>query len=95
MKILSIEQIFEQKFESFLEPRIENWFRKYLESPNGEALISTILADVMVSWMSPGAAGHRNYLESIVLDLVRRLKDKPDFRERLLAVMTQPPSDSD
>ncbi|WP_053958502.1 hypothetical protein [Sulfobacillus thermosulfidooxidans] len=89
MKILGIEQMLEQKFESFLEPRINQWFRKYLESPNGEALISKVLADVMMSWMKPGAGEERTYLESVVLDLVGRMKNNPGFRERLLAVMSQ------
>ncbi|HBQ96679.1 MAG: hypothetical protein M1294_15225 [Firmicutes bacterium] len=93
MRIQSLEQIIEQRFESFLEPRLEHWFRRYLESPSGEAIISTILADVMVSWMRPGSGEGHNYLETIVLDLVSRLKDNPGFRERLLATMSRKSAD--
>ncbi len=89
MKLFSVEQRLEDRFEAFLEPRIEHWFRKFLDSPEGEDLISGILADVVVSWMRPGSAEGHSYLEGIVLDLVSRLKDNPDFRTRLLDTLTQ------
>ncbi len=92
MRIQVLEHIIEQRFESFLEPRLEHWFRRYLESSSGEAIISTILADVIVSWMRPGT-GEDNYLETIVLDLVGRLKDNPGFRERILATMSNKTAD--
>ncbi len=92
MRLQPLEHIIEQRFESFLEPRLEHWFRRYLESPSGEAIISTILADVIVSWMRPGT-NEDNYLETIVLDLVSRLKENPGFRERLLAIMSTKSSD--
>ena len=92
MRLQPLEHIIEQRFESFLEPRLEHWFRRYLESPSGEAIISTILADVIVSLMRP-VTNEDNYLETIVLDLVSRLKENPGFRERLLAIMSTKSSD--
>ncbi|AUW94211.1 MAG: hypothetical protein C7B44_04195 [Sulfobacillus thermosulfidooxidans] len=88
MRLFNVEQQLEERFEAFLEPRIERWFRKFLDSPAGEELISGILADVMVSWMRPGSSEGHSYLEGIVLDLVGRLKDNPEFRTRLLAIVT-------
>lgn len=88
MKLFDIEQKFEDRVEAFMEPRIERWFRKFLDSSAGEDLISGILADVMVSWMRPGSSEGHSYLEGIVLDLVGRLKNNPEFRTRLLATLT-------
>jgi len=79
------EEILEDRLERFIEPRAEEWFHRFMASPRGEALIACVLSDVMVAWMQPGSTDDNNYLELIVLNLVKRLRDRPRFRERLLA----------
>ncbi len=80
-----VEQVLEDRLERFLEPRLEDWFHRFMTSPRGEALIACVLSDVVVAWMQPGTTDDSNYLEQIVLNVVKRLKDRPWFREKLLA----------
>ncbi len=74
----------EKRLEAVLEPHIEGWLHRFFRSEEGQALVSDITADFLLSWMKPGE-GRGGYFEKTLLDVVQQLAAAdPEFRQAVI-----------
>lgn len=82
-----LERQLEDRLEHFMQPRIEKWLTEFFDSAQGKQLLSDLLADVLVVWMAPASSTDPGFFQDLVLNLVKRLKEQPDFRRRLIELL--------
>lgn len=91
-----IDNALDELLARSIEPRMDDWLRKFFASHEGKQLLSELIADMLSAWMMPTPPDD-NILTDVVLQLVKRMADNPSFRQRVIDVLnphwTAPPRD--
>ncbi|MCY0897825.1 MAG: hypothetical protein OWU33_02630 [Firmicutes bacterium] len=79
-----VDRRIEKMLERLIEPHIEEWLHRFFRSDDGEALISDIVADFLLSWLMPGTA-RPGYFQQTLVAVVRQLATTdPEFRQAIV-----------
>lgn len=82
-----LDQRIEKRMTAVLEPRMEEWLHRFFRTDSGEALISEVIADFLLSWLRPDSA-QSSYFEKTLLEIVGQLaRDDAEFRDRVVATL--------
>lgn len=89
----------ERRLESVIEPHIEEWLHRFFRTDQGEALISEVMADFLLSWLQPDNTTG-SYFQKTLLEVIRQLAaSDPKFREDVIVALNphfkSHPSNSD
>ncbi|MCY0877474.1 MAG: hypothetical protein OWU84_00790 [Firmicutes bacterium] len=79
-----LDRRIERRLEQLIEPHIEEWLHRFFRSEDGEALISEVIADFLLSWLAPGTKTP-SYFQRTLIDVVRQMaQSDPDFRQAVV-----------
>ncbi len=77
----------EERIEAVLEPHIEQWLHRFFRTDQGEALISEVMADFLLSWLRPDDA-KGSYFQKTLLEVIRQMvRDDPAFRDAVIQTL--------
>jgi hypothetical protein len=77
----------EQRLEAVVEPKIEEWLHRFFRTERGEALISEVTADFLLSWLRPDNS-KGSYFQKTLLEVIRQLAVvDPQFREDVITAL--------
>lgn len=85
-----IDQHIEERIEAVLEPHIEQWLHRFFRSAEGEALITEVSADFLLSWLSPPSPDSKeiSYFQRTLLEVIRQTASRdPEFRQQVIDVL--------
>lgn len=81
------EQRIEKRLEAVIEPHVEQWLHRFFHTEQGEALISEVTADFMLSWLRPENS-KGSYFQKTLLEVVRQLAlSDEEFRNDVIAAL--------
>ena len=82
-----LDRRIEKRLEGILEPRIEEWLHRFFRTEPGQALISEVTADFLLSWLQPGNTPG-TYFQKTLLEIVRQMAaSDPQFRQQVIAAL--------
>lgn len=82
-----LDRRIEKRLEQVLEPRVEEWLHRFFRTEQGQALISEVTADFLLSWLVPGNA-KGTYFQKTLLQIIQQLATTDsEFRQEVIAAL--------